>query len=77
MYKIQMYDFYLYELNLYLDSHPTCQRGLQTFRKYKRLRDEAVKSYNMYYGPVTAVQSDCDIVFEWVKGPWPWEKEGN
>ncbi|MBQ7783055.1 MAG: spore coat protein CotJB [Oscillospiraceae bacterium] len=74
---IQMYDFYLYELQLYLDTHPTCSNGLQAFRKYKELRSSAVKTYTDNYGPITAVHSDCSNVFEWAKGPWPWEKEAN
>lgn len=39
MYAIQMYDFYLYELQLYLDTHPTCRNGLFAFRRYKELRE--------------------------------------
>ncbi|MFR7724129.1 MAG: spore coat protein CotJB, partial [Clostridia bacterium] len=45
MYAIQMYDFYLYELQLYLDTHPTCRNGLFAFRRYKELREKAVRSY--------------------------------
>ena len=40
MYAIQMYDFYLYELQLYLDTHPTCRNGLFAFRRYKELRED-------------------------------------
>lgn len=72
---IQMYDFYLYELQLYLDSHSTCPNGLYAFQKYKELRQRAVSTYNQRYGPITAIESDCSGVFEWAKGPWPWEKE--
>lgn len=74
---IQMYDFYLYELQLYLDTHPVCQNGLAAFRKYKELRDKAVSAYNQQYGPITAVQSDCDNQFSWAAGPWPWERGVN
>lgn len=77
LYAIQMYDFYLYELQLYLDTHPTCQHGLASFRKYKQLRAQAVDSYTKLFGPITAVQSDCSNAFEWTAGPWPWEKEAN
>ena len=31
---IQMYDFYLYELNLYLDTHPNDNQALALFKKY-------------------------------------------
>ncbi len=77
MRAIQMYDFYLYELTLYLDTHPTCQNGLSAFRKYKALRKQAADAYIAAYGPLTPIDSDCDNVFEWVKGPAPWEKEAN
>lgn len=74
---IQMYAFYLYELQLYLDSHPTCTNALNAFRKYKQLHCSAVAAYNRSFGPITAADSDCTEVFEWAKGPWPWEKEAN
>lgn len=77
LYAIQMYDFYLYELQLYLDTHSNCRNGLEAFRKYKELRKQAVDAYTNRYGPITALDSSCNNVFEWANGPWPWEKEAN
>lgn len=77
MYAIQMYGFYLYELQLYLDTHPTCPNGLAAFRKYKALMERAKDMYVKSYGPVIPTESNCDNVFEWANGPWPWEKEAN
>lgn len=77
LHAIQMYDFYLYELQLYLDTHSTCQNALAAFRKYKALRQQAADAYIRSFGPLTPNDSDCDNVFEWAKGPWPWEKEAN
>ncbi|MGN0666379.1 MAG: spore coat protein CotJB [Huintestinicola sp.] len=74
---IQMYDFYLYELQLYLDTHPTCRNGLNAFKRYKELRAQAVSAYNQRYGPITALESDCDNQFSWAAGPWPWERGAN
>lgn len=74
---IQMYEFYLYELQLYLDTHPACPNGLNSFRKYKQLLSQAVSAYTKSYGPLTAKDSECSTVFEWAGGPWPWEKEAN
>lgn len=74
MIAIQMYDFYLYELQLYLDTHPTCRNALSTYSRYKQLRDNAYKMYTEKYGPITADQSSCENVFEWVSDPWPWER---
>lgn len=74
---IQMYDFYLYELQLYLDTHSTDRNALAAFRKYQQLRQTAAQRYNNMYGPITPIESNCSEVFEWAKGPWPWEKEAN
>lgn len=77
LYVLQMYDFYLYELQLYLDTHPTCPNGLRAFRKYKELRERTAAAYANLFGPISPLQSDCENIFDWVKGPWPWEKEAN
>lgn len=74
MTAIQMYDFYLYELQLYLDTHPTCRKALAAFRKYSALRDEAYALYAQKYGPVTVSQSQSETCFKWAEGPWPWER---
>lgn len=74
---IQMYDFYLLELQLYLDTHPTCQNGLSAYRKYRKLRENA---YNMYvdkYGPLVPLDSTAENCFEWADSPWPWERSDN
>ena len=35
---IQKYDFALYDLNLYLDTHPHSKEALQLFQKYKMMK---------------------------------------
>lgn len=73
---IQMYDFYLYELNLYLDTHPTDSQALALFKKYTALKKTAYETYIEKYGPITADQSSGDK-FNWVDEPWPWERSAN
>ena len=73
LHAIQMYDFYLYELNLYLDTHPNDNQALDLFKKYKALKNSAYETYIEKYGPITADQSSNDC-FNWVNGPWPWER---
>ena len=36
---IQKYDFALYDLNLYLDTHPHSKEALQLFQKYKMMKE--------------------------------------
>ena len=76
MQAIRMYDFYLYELNLYLDTHPDDTQALALFKKYNALRANAYEAYVAKYGPITADQSSTEK-FNWVDDPWPWERSAN
>lgn len=72
---IQMYDFALYELNLYLDTHPHCQNALGYFRKYSALKSKAVNEYTKRFGSLTADQLDSNAnTWEWATTPFPWER---
>ncbi len=71
---IRKYDFALYELNLYLDTHPKCNDALVYFKKYKELRDKAWNEFTEKYGPLTADQAAQGSQWNWTEGPWPWEE---
>ena len=75
--RLQQSCFALAEANLYLDSHPTCQMGLEYFRKHKAEKDAIEKEYTEKYGPLTAVQSEGTKKWEWVQRPFPWERGEN
>ncbi len=74
---IQQYDFALYDLQLYLNSHPKCAEAMRKYRKYKALRQAAEEQFIKLYGPITAEQSDTENKWNWIDDPWPWEKEAN
>ena len=74
MKKIQMYDFCLNELNLYLDTHPNSQKGLEMFHKYNKLLSEACDEYTMMYGPITINDVSSKCKWTWATEKWPWEK---
>ena len=73
--KIQEIDFYAYDLQLYLNTHPECERALtlysKTIEEAKKLRNE----YEATYGPLTASASIRKYPWQWSKNPWTWEKE--
>jgi spore coat protein JB len=72
--RLQAARFSLVEINLYLDSHPTCQEGLRYFREK---RDELAKltdEYEEKYGPLTAGASSATERWDWVTGAFPWER---
>ena len=74
---IQMYDFYLYDLNLFLDTHPNDRNALAKFNEIKKRRQQAIDIYTEKYGPLKAVQNDSDEHFYWTDDPWPWERGAN
>lgn len=77
MHCIQRYDFALYDLMLYLDTHPRCREAMQLYAKYRKQREEAVAEYVSRFGPITALQSDTEKRWNWGNGPYPWEREAN
>jgi len=70
--EIQMLDFTINDLNLYLDLNPNDKYAYQLFKKYtmecKKKKDE----YARIYGPLTIDNLTDD--YEWSKGIWPWEE---
>ena len=74
---IRMYDFALFDLMLYLDTHPGCRKAAALFDEYREKRAEAVADYTAQYGPIKALQTDTSKRWSWGAGPYPWEKEAN
>ena len=74
--KIQEVGFVLYDVNLFLDTHPDNKMALDFYKKYQIIYTELEAEYVMNYGPLTARDTDTDKGWMWVKTPWPWEMEG-
>ena len=72
--RIGAYQFALYDLALYLDSHPCDQQAVQLRQMYQvrlaQLIDEYEQHYGKYINTMTDVQESWS---EWVKDPWPWD----
>ncbi len=74
---VQQYSFAVLEASLFLDTHPDCSEALAYYNKYKKLCDEAKKSFEDKYGPLTAASDANNKSWQWVKAPWPWELSAN
>ncbi len=72
--RIHAYDFALYELGLYLDTHTWDKRALKKRQQLIMERKAAVAAYEEKFGPYipnwNKVRGDC---WSWVNDPWPWE----
>ena len=76
MRKIQELSFAKVETELYLDTHPECQRALEYYREILRALDEVMTEYQNKYGPIytEGVMGDR---WTWVEGAWPWQNDGD
>ena len=73
--RVQEADFVLYDVSLFLDTHPTNQMALNFFQEYQNYYTEVVSDYEMSYGPLVSFDADTQKGWTWVQTPWPWEME--
>ena len=76
--QIYEMEFTCIELQLYLDTHPCCEKAISFYQECERERQELMKEYARCYGPLTvddALESGGDT-WKWVQQPFPWETKG-
>ena len=72
--RIGAYQFALYDLSLYLDSHPCDTAAMQLREVYKTRLCQLINEYEQHYGKYVNTMADVqDSWTEWVKDPWPWD----
>lgn len=70
--KITEYGFASWELHVYLDTHPCDVAATMRLKRFNEKAEELKKEYEEKYGPLT-IESGNGA--EWLKDPWPWERE--
>lgn len=73
--KISMYGFSMWELHIYLNTHPNCQSALSMYEDYQRKYNEAVAEYEKKYGPLNTASVNHGNMWQWIENPWPWDYE--
>lgn len=74
MRRINAYQFALWELHIYLDTHPNdCQAG-QKHDEYSKVLAELVAQYETAYGPINENPHEANR-WAWIASPWPWEND--
>lgn len=75
--KLSAIDFYLIDLHLYLNTHPTDKEAITQYNalvtEAKQLRSE----YEQNYGMLLANNSMSRTPWQWIDNPWPWQKKFN
>lgn len=72
-------DFVIYELVLFLDSHPTNRKAMELMKEYRRKRSELIAEYEKRFGEYIVTIDDVPVTetesWKWLQGPWPWEND--
>ena len=67
-------DFKLYDLQLYLNTHPFDKEALALYQDVADEAEVARAEYEEKYGPLKAVNAETDCEWLWSKNPGPWER---
>lgn len=74
--KIQKLQFYVLDLNLYLDVFPDCPKAKEDFDKMSCSLNKLIWDYENEFGPLTNFGSAYfQNPEDWVNSPWPWENK--
>lgn len=72
--EIQKYQFFLLDLNLYLDNFPDNEEATKDFKQYSTNLKKLMWEYEKNYGPLINFGfAYFQNPEEWVNSPWPWE----
>lgn len=75
--KIQNLKFAVYDMLLFLDTHPDDASAFKMYRDLIKQLKKNIADYEAEYGPLSIISAGDFDTFLWTKSPWPWEKEVN
>lgn len=75
--ELQILDFAIQELALYLDTHRDDTEALELYRQYQELYHKGMMEYTRKYGPLNHCAPDQGERYRWLDDPWPWEFSEN
>ena len=70
--KLSAAQFTLWEMHLYLDTHPWDLQMVEAHNKATMKYKALLNEYEENFCALTTAKAQG---FEWLKGPWPWEIE--
>ena len=74
--RISAVEFAMWELHLYLDTHPNCGEGTKKLAEYRAQRQKLIADYEAKFGPRNENSMEMSRR-AWTGDPWPWETEAN
>lgn len=76
--QVQRLGFMLWDLRLFLDTHPQCRQAQEALAALRAQERQARRQYERSYGPLSwgeAAPPEAEQQGDWVQGPWPWQGE--
>ncbi|PTM59290.1 spore coat protein CotJB [Desmospora activa] len=72
--EIQVVDFVLVELTLYLDTHPHDREAIGQYNHYMEQSRHLKHHFECMFGPLTHFGgSPSTDPWSWHEAPWPWQ----
>lgn len=72
--RINAITFAMWELHIYLDTHPCCESALQKYNELNDQRMVLTEQYEERFGPLHPDAHE-DAQWGWARSPWPWEAD--
>lgn len=75
--RLMEIDFVLYELLLYLDTHPDDSRAMRQFCNMVERHHQMMMEYQQNCAMLVPFQQceNDEMPWRWINEPWPWEIE--
>ncbi|MGI6486626.1 MAG: spore coat protein CotJB [Tepidanaerobacteraceae bacterium] len=70
--EIQAVDFAIYELALFLDTHPNDRKALENHNNLVARSRQLKAQYEDRFGPLR-LDSPSRFPWQYINDPWPWE----
>ncbi|KIL51171.1 spore coat protein CotJB [Jeotgalibacillus campisalis] len=72
--EIQAVDFVIFELVLYLDTHPNDSQAIEQYNHYAAHSLKLKIEFEAKHGPLRfGMPMRNDQRWEWSEAPWPWQ----
>ncbi len=74
--ELMQLDFRIYDLQLYLDTHPCDTRAINEYNETSNKACLMRQNFeNLYYPLTVNYNQNKANNWQWIEGPWPWENE--
>jgi len=75
--KLMALDFFILDLHLYLDTHPTDRDAITKYNAAVKEGKEIREQYEQQFGMLSSQFSTSKYPWQWIDDPWPWQAKFN